>query len=167
MEIAVSDQKSASVHIKCPREEIKDGKYNTLQTVDLVRFGSSNQSGDVSLDFIGQNSLTEEQKMEVLEDEKILITRGADFDANARCKISNKWISKIGLALGITEKVVMHLSEGYPLILELPIAENKGMLQWVVSPTLEDENEAEEEGGAKADDDGDLFAEDEDEFSDG
>lgn len=69
----------------------------------------------------------------------------------------------------MAEHVKLFLSAGYPFIAELPLSNDAGLLSWVVSPRLEDEEDGAGDGDGNAmknEPDDDLFAE-EDEFSDG
>eukprot|EP00391_Amoebophrya_sp_Ameob2_P010376 CAMPEP_0178989530 /NCGR_PEP_ID=MMETSP0795-20121207/4429_1 /TAXON_ID=88552 /ORGANISM="Amoebophrya sp., Strain Ameob2" /LENGTH=448 /DNA_ID=CAMNT_0020680949 /DNA_START=54 /DNA_END=1400 /DNA_ORIENTATION=+ len=168
MELAVQNQKTATILIQCPREELMDTKNgNQKVEADILRFGSENQTGTMACEFVVAGTL--EQQLELTVEESVFLTRGESFGTDDKCRFTNKFISKISTGLSVAEHVKLFLSAGYPFIAELPLSNDAGLLSWVVSPRLEDEEDGVGDGDGNAmknEPDDDLFAE-EDEFSDG
>lgn len=170
LELNIPDQKNATVILSCPQETIMDaGKHEQLVDQDIVRFGSSNASGDTAVDFIVCGTLETGAGAGfagVGSDETVLLTRGEGFGAQNRSRISNKFVQQMGTALPIAKHMVFHLCEDYPIIVVFPLNGDQGVIRWVISPRAEEDDGAgggEDEGAQQ--EDADIFAEDE--FSDG
>ncbi|CAD7940369.1 unnamed protein product [Amoebophrya sp. A120] len=168
-ELANPDQKKSKVYVQCPTEDFTDMKDGTSKPVDMIRFGSENATGGMSVDFIVAGTL--EQQLEIPNQDQVFLNRKEGFDSKEKCRFRNESIIMVGSGLPVAETVLIFLSREYPLIFTLPLQHECGELNFVVSPTLENSDDADE--GVPGDGDAadeDIFAEEpaeEDEFSDG